>query len=153
VVEIDGERDSAGHKSPTHCPDDQKISDRSSGVERSPLTSCCCAKNRVTGLDASAEHTPPLHPSLSSDEVLDMVELSQLTTEKVVDERICPGGTEYKCQITVWLPGYRVKKTKAGGKQIGIYEQRLKRDSRICTLRKMPHRVKGRTRTRHRNGM
>lgn len=98
----------------------------------------------MTQPDAGAEPTPPLHRSLSSDEVLAMVEMLELTIKSVIDKRRCQGEIEYKCEITgftAWLSGGGVKKTKAGGKGIRSYERRLERNSRLRTLRKMPHRI------------
>jgi hypothetical protein len=72
------------------------------------------------------------------------VDISKLTTAKILDKRSSPSRVEYKCELEpLWLATVLVRKAQMGRVHKRIYEEGLIRAGRLGTLRarqrKLPH--------------
>jgi hypothetical protein len=67
---------------------------------------------------------------------LAIVDISKLTTVKVLDKRSSSSGVEYKCELEpLWLAADLVERAQMGRVHIRSYENGLVRDRRLKTLR------------------
>ena len=67
---------------------------------------------------------------------LAIVDISKLTTVKVLDKRSSSSGVEYKCELEpLWLSAGLVERAQMGRVHIRSYENGLVRDRRLKTLR------------------
>ena len=65
-----------------------------------------------------------------------IINVSKLTTAKVLDKRSSSSGAEYKCEFEpLWLAADLVERVQMGGVHIRSYENGLVRDRRLKTLR------------------
>jgi hypothetical protein len=65
-----------------------------------------------------------------------MVDISNFTAAKVLDERPSPSGVEYRCELKpLWLAAELMEKAKMGRVQIRNYKNGLIRPNRLGTLR------------------
>jgi hypothetical protein len=70
-----------------------------------------------------------------------IVDMSNLTTTKIIDKRLGKSGdVQYKCDLmALWMSGQLVEETKKGRDRIQSYENRIKQERRLGTLRKREH--------------
>ena len=74
--------------------------------------------------------------STLSEDGLVIVDISKLTTVKVLDKRSSSSGVEYKCELEpLWLAADLVERARMGRVRIRSYENGLIRDRRLKTLR------------------
>jgi hypothetical protein len=67
---------------------------------------------------------------------LTIVDISKLTTVKVLDKRSSSSGVEYKCELEpLWLAADLAERAQMGRVHIRSYENGLIRDRRLKTLR------------------
>jgi hypothetical protein len=67
---------------------------------------------------------------------LTIVDISKLTTVKVLDKRSSSSGVEYKCELEpLWLAADLAERAQMGRVHIRSYENGLVRDRRLKTLR------------------
>lgn len=65
-----------------------------------------------------------------------IVQISKLTSAKILDNRSSPSGAEYKCELKpLWLPADVVRKAQMGRVHTRIYEQGPTRAGHLGTLR------------------
>jgi hypothetical protein len=65
-----------------------------------------------------------------------MVDISNFTAAKVLDERPSPSGVEYRCELEpLWLAADLVEKAKIGRVHIRNYKNGLIQANRLGTLR------------------
>jgi hypothetical protein len=65
-----------------------------------------------------------------------MVDISKLTTVKILNKRPSASGVEYECELEpLWLAADLVEKARMGGVCIRSYENGLVRAGRLLTLR------------------
>ena len=65
-----------------------------------------------------------------------IVDISKLTTVKVLDKRSSSPGVEYKCELEpLWLAADWAERAQMGRVHIRSYENGLVRDRRLKTLR------------------
>jgi hypothetical protein len=65
-----------------------------------------------------------------------IIDVSKLTTAKVLDKRLSSSGAEYKCKFEpLWLAADLAERAQMGGVHIRSYENGLVRDRRLKTLR------------------
>ena len=65
-----------------------------------------------------------------------MVDISNFTAAKVLDERPSPSGVEYRCELEpLWLAADLVEKAKMGCVHIRNYKNGLVQANRLGTLR------------------
>jgi hypothetical protein len=73
---------------------------------------------------------------VDSEDGLAVVDISKLTTVKVLDKRSSSSGVEYKCEFEpLWLAADLAERAQMGRNQIRKYENGLVRDRRLKTLR------------------
>jgi hypothetical protein len=65
-----------------------------------------------------------------------MVDISNFTAAKILDERPSPSGVEYRCELEpLWLAADLVERAKIGRVHIRNHKNRLVRADRLGTLR------------------
>ena len=73
---------------------------------------------------------------VDSEDGLAVVDISKLTTVKVLDKRSSSSGVEYKCEFEpLWLAADLAERAQMGDVHIRSYENGLVRDRRLKTLR------------------
>jgi hypothetical protein len=91
--------------------------------------------------ECSGQTLPQIAASLSSlpdigEGGLGMVDISKVTTAKILEKRSSPSGVEYKCELEpLWLAADLVERTQMGRVHIRSYENGLVREGRLRTLR------------------
>jgi hypothetical protein len=64
------------------------------------------------------------------------IDISKLTTTKILDKRASPSGVEYKCELqALWLAADLMEKAQTGRVHMRSYENALVRAGRLRTLR------------------
>jgi hypothetical protein len=73
-----------------------------------------------------------------------MVDISNFTTAKILDERPSPSGVEYRCELEpLWLAAELVEKAKMGRVHIRSYKNGLIQANRLGTLRERRGKERG----------
>jgi hypothetical protein len=95
---------------------------------------------RLPIAESSQQTLAPVTVSPSSlpnagEDGLAMVDISKLTTAKILDKRSSPSGVMYKCELEpLWLAADLIERAQMGRVRIRSYENGLVRAGRINTL-------------------